>query len=311
MRLDVIGLGEVCIDWVAFVERFPEPDEKIYSLRMEKFPGGVIANFCVGAARLGLRVGFMGGVGRDPEGECLLKNFQENGVDYSHTKVRGDRGSAVNMLVVNREGQKTAVIDPNLYNNALDPDELDEEYIASSRCIHTSAIKPRTAEEAFRIAGRRGVVTSVDLEKQVVETDPETVRRILSMTNILIPNKMGARRFTGKEDLVEAGRTLLSYGPEVVVITVGEDGAIVITREAVERVPAYRVKAVDATGAGDAFAAGFIYGYVVRGWDPYKSARMGNAVAAIKCLSPGAQTGLPTIDKVKEFLGERGEDLGI
>ena len=303
-KLDIIGLGEVCIDWIAFLDHLPEPDEKIFA-KYVKSPGGVTANFVTAAARLGCKTGFIAGVGDDDHGRFLIDILKANGVDSSHVKVHKDRNTAFNILLVGRKGEKVALQDPNLRDNVPEPEELDGQYLSRARCLHTSAIKFATAEKAVELAKRRGMIVSFDLEKHVAAYGVRKLRKILKNTDILLPNKLGARELTKEDDLATAAKKLLSYGPDVVVVTLGERGCMVVTAQEKFEVPAIRVKAVDTTGAGDAFAAGFVYSSILKGWDLKKSVVFANAVAAIKCLHRGAQGGLPTVDEVKEFLKNR------
>lgn len=303
-KLDIIGLGEVCIDWIAFLDHLPEPDEKIFA-KYAKSPGGVTANFVTAAARLDCKTGFIAGVGDDDHGRFLINTLKANGVDTSHVKVHNDRSTAFNILLVSRKGEKIALQDPNLRDNVPAPEELDEQYLSKARCLHTSAIKIATTEKAVELAKRRGVTVSFDLEKHVAVQGMAKLRKILKNTDVLLPNKAGARELTKEDDLAGAAKRLLSYGPHVVVVTLGGRGCMVVTTQEKFEVPAIKVNAVDTTGAGDAFAAGFLYGTILKGWDLKKAAVFANGVAAIKCLHPGAQGGLPTVNEVKEFLKNR------
>jgi len=308
--LDVIGLGEVCIDWILKVDGFPEVDGKIFFRESGRFPGGVTANFAVGMARLGGRVGFIGGVGRDEHGLMLLEALRREGVDVEYVKIHEDKSTAVNFIAVNHEGEKMIFMDPALKNNVPDPDYIDggvEQYILSAKALHTSAIKIETAVKAAGIARKGGLTVSFDLEKHVVnDYGLEGLKPMLELTNILMPNKLGIKTLTGRENLLEAARDALRYGPEIVVITRGDKGSMIVTDSRVIETPAFSIEPVDTTGAGDAFNAAFIYSYVVKGLSLREASIVANAAAALKCLKLGAQTGLPRIDELRSFLRKHG-----
>jgi len=308
--LDIIGLGEVCIDWIVKVERFPEPDEKIFMKGSGKFPGGVTANFVTAFARLGGKAAFIGGVGKDEYGNFIIETFEKEGVDTAYTVRHGDRSTAVNILLVDKNGERVIVQDPNLRDNVPEPEYFDrkdvQEYIASSKALHTTAIKVKTSEKAFKIAKEHGLLTSFDLEKHVAEYGLDQLKPILKLTDILMPNKLGIRALTGEEDFEKAARKLMELGPKIVVITLGSKGNMVVTESDVITAPAFQVKVVDTTGAGDAFNAAFLYSIIVKKWDYQKASKFANAVAALKCTKIGAQTGLPKLEEVNEFLKNKG-----
>ena len=303
--LDVIGLGEVCIDWMVYVDRFPEIDEKVFVKGYKHFVGGVTANFMVAFARLGGRGGFLGGVGDDEYGRIVVNKLKNEGVDVSSLKVWSNRSTALNIVVVDKQGRKYIYQDPNLMLNVPEPEDLKEDYITSARHIHTTAIKVETAEKAFKIALKHGLTTSFDLEKHVSEYGLDGLREVLKYTHILMPNKLGIQSLTGERDFIVAARKIMKYGPKVVVITMGKKGCIVVTEDEVVKSPAFKVNVVDTTGAGDAFNAAFIYALVVKEWDYERAALFANAVAALKCARLGAQSS-PYLNEVEGYLKSQG-----
>jgi len=299
--LDVVGLGEVVIDLIASIPRFPEPDEKIFATKYEKHPGGVTANFCVALSRLGVKSGFIGGVGEDADGTYLRDVFKRERVDASRLVTRKDALTPLNFVTVTPDGQKTIFQSPYMLTVFPRPEELDLDYIADAKVLHTTALRVDTAERALKHAKREGLTTSFDLEKHVAVYGLEKLAPLIKLTDVLLPNKMGALTLTGTQSLKEAAEKLLALGPRIVVITLGERGCLIKTEREILEVPAFKVRAVDATGAGDAFNAGLITG-ILNQWDLRKAATFANAVAAIKITHPGAQAGLPTRKEVEKFL---------
>jgi len=308
--MDVIGIGEVCIDWTAKVKRLPEPDEKIFAEDYQLFVGGVTANFLTALSKLGGNVGFIGGVGKDQYGDMIIDALTRQGIDLSNLIRYEENRTAVNFVIVDEKGEKAIIQDKYLMENVPPPEFIDEKYIVSAKAIHTTAIKVSSALKGFEIAKKYDLTTSFDLEKHVAEYGLDSLKPILKLTDILMPNKLGIRSLTGEEDLVKAARKMLKLGPQIVVITLGSRGSMVVLKDDVIKVPAFKVNVVDTTGAGDEFNAAFIYGLVIRGWDYYKSSLFANAAAAIKCTKLGAQTGQPKYDEVIEFLRERGFNYG-
>ncbi|WP_434731432.1 carbohydrate kinase family protein [Thermogladius sp. KZ2Tp1] len=313
--VEVVGLGEVCIDWTVKVKRFPETDEKIYIEDKQIFPGGVTANFTVGLARLGVNVAFVGGVGEDDFGRFLIKALEKEGVDTSLLLVRRDARTPVNIIVVNEKGEKQAYMDPFLKLNVPDFHEIRdglEKMLSEAKVLHTSAIKIQPSLEAAKIAKKKKAAVTFDLEKHVaIEYGLEGLKPLLENVDILMPNKEGLKTLTKKESLVEAAKEMLKYGPRVVVVTRGEKGSLIVHENGVIETPAFPINPVDTTGAGDAFNAGFVYAYFLRQLDLKDAAIVANAVAALKCLKLGAQTGMPRLHELREFLQKRGLQLNL
>ena len=314
-KLDVIGLGEVCIDWILKVDHFPEVDEKVFIRESGKFPGGVTANFVVGFSRLGGKPGFIGGLGNDQYGQYLLDVFKNEKVDTTKIKIYDNKPTAINFIVVDSKGNKIIFQDPLLKENVPDPKDIDtdiEKYIANAKALHTTAIKLETAVKAAQIAKKYGLKVSFDLEKHVVDDyGLENLKPMLALTDILMPNKLGLRTLLGKRDLVEAAYEIIEYGPKLVIITLGENGSMAITKNKAVRARAFKIKPIDTTGAGDSFNAAFIYFHVIKGLDLWESSVIANAAAALKCLKLGTQTGMPRLDELREFLSKHGYDFNI
>jgi sugar/nucleoside kinase (ribokinase family) len=308
--LDVVGLGEVVIDLIASVPRFPEPDEKIFATIYEKHPGGVTANFCVGLSRLGTRAGFIGGVGKDADGTYLRDTLRREKVDASRLVTRKDALTPLNFVTITPDGQKAIFQSPYMLTVFPRPEELDLDYVANARVLHTTALRVDTAERAMKHAKKEGLTTSFDLEKHVAVYGFEKLSPLIKMTDILLPNKMGALTLTGTQNVKEAANKLLALGPRIVVITLAEKGCLIRTEKETLEVPAFKVKPVDATGAGDAFNAGLITG-ILNQWDLHEAAIFANAAAAMKITHVGAQAGLPTRKEVDRFLEKRGHPLRL
>jgi len=303
-EMDVVGYGEVAIDFLIRTGRLSSLDDKVWAKSYVRQLGGVTANFCVGLSRLGRRTAFMGAVGDDPDGEEIRRGLEREGVDTSTLRTIPGRGSPVNYIVTEEGGSRLILQSPNMTATQLRPDDIERGSIPKCKVFHTSAIIPDTAAKAAAVSKEEGATVSFDLERHVVETGNERIGPLLKLTDIL---------FTGAESLgllgfgsnTESIRRLLSQGPRVVLLKKGKEGVTVLTSEQRATIGSYRVDVADATGAGDAFAAGFISSFL-DGAPWIEAAAYGNAVAAIKCTKMGAQAGLPTRDEVEEFVSLRG-----
>ncbi|MHA1731384.1 MAG: carbohydrate kinase family protein [Promethearchaeota archaeon] len=308
MRLvDIIGLGEVVVDWVAQIDHFPKPDEKVDSISQSLFPGGVTANYCTAVARLGGSVGFMGAVGGDEHGEFLLEDFTGEGVDTIATKIIPGAKTPVNFIfVVTGTGEKTIIQSPYMQTTKLSTDQIDEAYVAAAKVVHTTAIHPDVTEEVLKIARERGVRVSLDLESQVARRGWKKLEPILKRVDLVMPNKEGALALSKTKNVESAGKFFLSAGIDLVVITLGKDGALILREDEKISIPGFEVSVVDTTGAGDTFTAAFDWALHIKNWDLERAGIFANAAAALKCQKLGARTGMPRYQEVVEFLEGHG-----
>ncbi|MFX0057246.1 MAG: carbohydrate kinase family protein [Candidatus Hodarchaeota archaeon] len=308
-NVEVIGLGEVVIDWVAEIPHFPRPDEKINALSENYFAGGVTANFLVSLARLGGSCGFIGAVGDDTYGDFLINDFKNENVDTSLTIKKISRKTPVNFIFI-AEGEKTIIQSPHMLTTRLDISDLNESYIKNARLLHTTMIHPKITEKAIELAKENDVHISIDLEAQIAQMGWEKLKNMLLSADILIPNKEGAKLITKSNTAEEAAKILVKKGIGVVIITLGSRGALLTTKKFQKRIPAYKVKnIVDTTGAGDAFNGAFSYAYWIKEWGLEKSCKYANGAASIKIQELGARTGMPTEDKLINFLKENDNEF--
>lgn len=300
-RVDIIGLGEVVIDWVAEIPHFPKPDEKIDALSENYFPGGVTANYVVSIARLGIKCGFIGAVGDDHYGDFLIEDFKNEKVDYSYTIRKKNKKTPVNFIFV-AQGEKTIIQSPHMKSTKIEPSDLKENYIRSSKLLHTTLIHQDVSEKAIKIAKKNGVKISIDLEAQIALKGWQKLKNILLMTDILIPNKEGAKTITNSSSPEVAAKLLIKKGIPIVIITLGEKGALITTKKYQKRIPGFNVQeVVDTTGAGDTFNGTFSVAYWIKEWDLEKSVKYANAAAALKIEKLGARTGMPTEKELDAF----------
>jgi ribokinase len=302
---EITGLGEIVVDMVLKVPHLPEPDEKVDSSQQARFPGGVTANYVTAVSRLATTAGFVGAVGDDSEGEYLKRDLMNEKVDTTLTLVKKRKQTPINYVIVDEKGQKVIIQSPHMLTTRLDKEDIKPDYISKSKLLHTTAVHTDLSIYAARIAKENGVTVSFDLEKQVASRGWNTLREMVKLTDVLLPQKSGAMELTKTSSPEEAAKTLLERGPRIVVITLSEKGCLVVTEKTSKVIPSFKVCVVDTTGAGDAFNGAFTVS-IMKGIDPVSAARFANVVAAIKCTGLGARTCLPNLNAVKEFVESQG-----
>lgn len=306
-NVDIVGLGEIVLDWVTEIPHFPKPDEKINALSENYFPGGVTANFLVAIARLGGKSGFIGAVGNDSYGDYLIEDFIKEDVDTTNIKKVVDKKTPVNFIFV-AKGEKTIIQSPHMQTTKIEPNDLNEAYIANSKLLHTTIIHQEVTDKAIEIAKRNDIKISIDLESQIALRGWKNLKNILLNAEILLPNKEGAKTITNSNKPEKAAEILVNKGIPVVIITLGSNGVLITTNEFQKRIPTYNItNIVDTTGAGDTFNGAFSLAYWIKGWDLEKSCVYANAAASLKIQKLGARSGMPNETELMEFL-KKNED---
>jgi sugar/nucleoside kinase (ribokinase family) len=283
------------------VDEFCKPDDKIWVKGFSRMCGGVVANFCVGVARMGVKSGFIGKAGDDPNGREILQNFKNHGMDIGHFSLTKDTKTAANVIIVDSHGSRQIYQDPYMEKNVLRADEINLDYVTGADVFHTDAVNIEATRKCMKAAKEAGKKVSFDLERHVAVYGLDAIKDLIEMTDYLLPNRRGALELTKEEDIEKAAKKLLDLGPELVSVTLGKEGTLLVTPERVHRTPIYGVKkVVDTTGAGDCFNATFI-SCIHKGMTPEEAANFATAAAALSVTKVGAQT-MPRWKEVEEYL---------
>jgi ribokinase len=299
---EILVIGSLNADMVVRTPRFPAPGETIQGEDLVIVPGGKGANQAVAAARQGAAVAMAGRVGSDSFGSTLIENLQHNHVDTSHIMTdAGATGTAV--IVVDASGQNSIVISPGA-NGKVTPADVDSlDFRGVKILLLQFEIPLETVAYAARVARQHGV--HVLLNPAPAQSVPDA---LLAEVEILIPNESELASLSGMpvRDLGEiesAAHSLLARGLQTIVITLGANGALIVTDAFSQHIPGYRIKVVDTTAAGDAFIGGLA---VARLEDRSleEAAQRANACGALATTKFGAQPSLPTIEQVEQLISQ-------
>jgi ribokinase len=289
--LDVVGIGALNLDRLYTVERIAGGGEEVAVEGMEEAPGGSAANTVVALARLGHRTGFIGLVGRDPEGEFLLEDLEREGVDTSFVRsVEGKTGIILGF--VDREGERALYAYPGV-NNLLEAGEEALRYASQARILHLSSFVGGAswdAQKRFVASLPRTQITFAP-GMLYAHRGLEEISLILRRSAVVFLNREELRIFTGK-GYMEGVEAFLALGAKTVVVTLGKEGCLIATPNERWSVPSRPAKVVDTTGAGDAFVAGYLSA-LLEGKDPVACGERGNWVASRAIGRRGAREGLP------------------
>ena len=260
--------------------------------------------FACGAARLGLRVAFIGKCGDDLFGRFMLEEMRKRGIDVSHVIVDPHLSTGLT-VILNRGNDRAMLTFPGAIG-ALRADEIPNDLLCQARHLHVAsyflqdALRPGLPD-LFRRARALGLTTSLDTNYDPAERW-EGLDRLLPLTDVFLPNATEACALVGTPD-VEAAADRLARIARVVAVKLGAEGALGVQGEQRVRVPSLSVAVVDTVGAGDSFDAGFLYGYL-HGWPLEKSLRLGTVCGALSTRVAGGVAGQPTLEEALAYLGD-------
>jgi ribokinase len=304
----VLVVGSLILDMVITAPRFPAPGGNVHGTGFAMVAGGKGANQAVAAARLGEDSLLMGCVGEDAFGDHLLGSLPGAGVDATHVKRVRTHPTGVALIVIEEStGLNTIVVDPgaNMALSTSDLDALDPFYERAGTALFQFEIPLEVVAEGARRASEHGLVTVLDAGP------PRGANiEIARLFDVVSPNLAELGELAGREtrDLksaLAAAKELARAGINRLVVKMGEQGALLVTREGTSHLPAFQVDAVDSTGAGDAFTAGLAVA-LSEGIPDEEAVRFANAAGAAAVTVLGAQPSMPGRRAVEELL-LRGE----
>ncbi len=294
---EVAVLGAAAVDWVARVEALPPLDGITFVDEYLPFTGGSGGNVAEGIACLGHQVRFLGSLGDDDGGKLLWNAFEQAGVDTSCIRIEKDRRSASTFIAVDRHGQRLifALGGTALFDQASD---IKAAFLESIKILFIADAFPEVALKAIScLPGEAKVVFNPG--GLMCSYGLDVLRPILENCDLFILSRAESVALSGLSDPPEACEKLAHCGAGTVVLTLGEDGAMVFDGQKTVSIPAVPVpRVIDTTGAGDAFSAGLVSG-LLEGLSPIEAARLGCAVAARKIQHFGARQGLPKRGQVQ------------
>jgi len=311
MKKKIVVVGSINVDLVARVERLPALGETILGQELQTFCGGKGANQAVAAARLGAPVTMVAKLGDDHFGGYLRANLAEAGVDSTYVEsVPGSSGTA--LISTTSAGDNSIIVIAGA-NGKLLPEDLE-------RCNHElrhAAIILAQLESPLRTIERLAALAkSFDVPLMLDPAPAQPLaEQVLRAVTWFTPNESEIRSFLGdarlQVDSISApgvAQKVLQLGVRNVILKLGARGVYMAGEDVTPLyVPGFHVDAIDSTAAGDAFNGAFAFGLAVKKMTPQKAAEFACAAAAISVTRHGAQTSMPRLGEVEEFLANAHE----
>ena len=308
MAVEIIAIGEALVEIMR--TRVDDPLDRA-SAFVGPFPSGAPAIFADQAARLGHKVGFIGAVGDDDFGTCQLERLKSDGLDISFCPRVPDRATGVAFVTYFSDGSRRFLYHI-AHAAAGQMPELNAAYFQRVKYLHICGSSLSVSErmrnscyQAVEMTNAAGGKVSFDpnLRPELLGGE-EALRRIcgpvVGASHVVLPSGEEAELLTGVEGVEAACRALLDKGPEIVALKRGAKGCTIFTRDRQLDAPAFTVEAVDPTGAGDCFDAGFVVG-LLEGLPLEQVGRLANACGALGATRKGPMEGAFRRAEVEEF----------
>ncbi|MBN2153193.1 MAG: carbohydrate kinase family protein [Candidatus Lokiarchaeota archaeon] len=335
--LDLVAIGAANMDIIAKVDKFPEIDDQVAVNTLTYAPGGSSANTVVSAAKLGLKVGFLGKVGRDHNGIELIKAFQDVGVDTDGIIVDADLPSGQVFIPVDQHADRMIFAFPGA-PQALKREDIvvKASFLEKALVVHLGSLRvTEPLVEAARRASDIGAIVSMNPGGINATRGYKALKGILDHVDVLVVSRRELDKMFGHADIDRNAETCFqNTGVKLMVVTLGPRGSKYYYLGASGEIePIFDVPAVNTTGAGDAFFAGFMAKLLRRfkeclpdiktGEMSYKSAfhaflkqedkalgffqgslTFGNATAAFIVQGESARVNMPSWDMVVRFIAD-------
>ncbi|MBM3200672.1 adenosine kinase [Candidatus Woesearchaeota archaeon] len=308
---DVIAIGNILVDYVANIEEdilkklnltknvmtkmdidfIKNLDNEVKDIK--KYPGGSAPNVMHGLANLGLKSAVTGMISKDDDGEIFAKDLEASGIKNCLIYKDGHTGVAATLITP--DGERTFIVTYGVADK-YNPKDIDKEALAKSKYFHTTGYEfesmNKTVKKAVKLSKEYGTKVSFDLgDPNVVLRNKKSLKKFLKSVDVLFANEEEAKNFTGKKTPEESLEVLAKHCG-IVVVKLGKEGSLVKSGDMLHKVKGYKAKLVNTNGAGDGFAAGFLYGLCMN-HDLELSCKIGNLYASKIVEQPGARLSYP------------------
>lgn len=290
----VYGLGQCCLDYVGKVDTYPLPDVKCEFTEMVIQGGGPVATALVALARWSISCTFTGVIGDDQFGSIIKETLEDEDIDTGGLLVRQGSDSQFAFILAEPGVGRRTIFWRRPTGSPPSPEEIDYSSVCKAEVFHTDGLFTEASLAAASVAKEAGVQVVVDagsLRGGMLD--------LARLSDYFLASETFADELVGQGKPLQACYQLAELGPHVVGVTLGPKGYVALDGGRIIERPAYQVEAVDTTGCGDVFHAGFIYGLLKR-WKVEKSLDFAAWTAAQVSLKLGGRAGIPQLERVKE-----------
>lgn len=307
---DVVCLGILVADCVGKpIEGMPERGKLALVDNMELHTGGCASNTGTALAKIGIDAAIIGKVGNDGFGDFMVNELSKYGSDCSGIVRDEVTHTSATMVMVHGDGERSFIHYIGA-NATLTEQDVDFDVVKRGKILHVAgtflmpSFDGQPTANVLKKAKGLGVTTSLDTAWDSRGNWMKLLEPCLPYVDYAVPSIEEARMCTGKDEPSDVADVFLDKGVKTVALKMGDQGCYIKNKDIELRIPIYKVDAIDAVGAGDAFAAGFLTG-IVNGWDLLRTGKFANAVGAFCVTALGATTGIKDLKTIEDFITEQ------
>ncbi len=308
--IDVLNVGILCAD-IPLKLPCETIDFSVDSLTLDAvpvLPGGDAANVSQVMARLGIKTALATKIGNDAFAHIVYKIVKQSGVNMRCVSMDASLKTSISVVLVNKQGDRSFLFLPGSIQE-LKLEDINPAAVRQARHVNLGSffahpyLDKSGARELFKMAKENGATTSADVTHDSYGTGFDGIRSSLEYLDYFIPSYTEGKYLTGESDPERIADVIIREAKSdiTVVIKMGEDGCFYKSRGRCGRIPCYKTKAVDTTGAGDNFVAGFLTG-LINGWELEEGLEFANAVAGFSVQRLGATSPDMSMKNVREFI---------
>jgi len=297
LQVEVVGLGQACMDYLGRIPFYPDPDRKVELLDLTYQGGGPASTALVTLSRLGVATAFIGSLSDDRIGTDILNNLKTEGIHIDCVKIMPGYSSQFAFIAISADHGQRNIFWHRGSVPALKKTDVDLSLFGGAGFLHLDGLMIEASIEAALQAKKMGLTVVMD-----AGTMREGSQDLLSLIDVLIASERFYEPVLGQDPLPgEALKFIKELCPGDVVITRGPKGSIGLYEGEIVFQNAYSVDTVDTTGAGDVYHGAYIFG-LLNEYNLKERMRFASAAAAIKCARAGSRIGIPTLNQLVTFL---------
>ncbi|MEI6512319.1 MAG: carbohydrate kinase family protein [bacterium] len=298
---DLACIGSLVADLVGKpIDEYPPRGRLSIVPRMELHTGGCALNSAVAAKKIGLDAAVIGKVGADGLGEYVMNVLSRQGINVTNVSQDPSVNTSATMVVVHGDGERSFMHYIGA-NAAFTIDDMDWDLVKNTKILHMASalvmpgIDGEPSAQILKKAKELGCTTAMDTTYNPESGWMKMLAPSFPYVDYFLPSIEEARMITGCNSEQDMASFLLDKGVKVVALKMGENGSYVRSKDVDAYIPIYKVDAVDGTGAGDAYVAGFLSA-IVKGWDLERAGRFASMVGACSVSAMGATTGILSME---------------
>lgn len=297
-RSEVVGLGAIVVDEQLFVDRIPSEDEKEKATKIRHQIGGPVPTALATLRRFERSCHFIGPWGDDPFGDLIEKDLRHEGICNSpQCRINGAPTGRAHVWTSNHSGSRT-IVSMHCQWDGFQFSDADKRVLENCRILHLDGTGGDFAVTAARVVRNAGGEVFLD-----TGSPKEATSELIPLCTVVSFPERFIEQFFGHRDIFRALDAVRQLGPDAAICTRGDRGAVVSGTQPTTEIPAYKVKTIDSTGAGDVFCGGTVEG-LLQGLEFEPAVRLGAAAAAIKCQRVGNREALPCPKDVARLIAK-------